>query len=70
MLTCIARSKRAGDETSGQPDDPDSKQAKSLTSQVDFSLSLSLFAHPPPLVILYTDQGYFRKFILSSKIWL
>ncbi|CAN7038113.1 unnamed protein product [Brassica rapa subsp. trilocularis] len=42
MLTCIARSKRAGDETSGQPDDPDSKQAKSLTSQLkDMALKAS-----------------------------
>ncbi|XP_018468466.2 protein Brevis radix-like 4 isoform X2 [Raphanus sativus] len=40
MLTCIARSKR--DESSGQPDDPDSKQAKSLTSQLkDMALKAS-----------------------------
>ncbi|KAL0843390.1 hypothetical protein Bca101_016635 [Brassica carinata] len=42
MLTCIARSKRAGDESSGQPDDPDSKHAKSLTSQLkDMALKAS-----------------------------
>ncbi|KAJ4908061.1 Protein Brevis radix-like 4 [Raphanus sativus] len=42
MLTCIARSKRAGDESPGQPDDSDSKHAKSLTSQLkDMALKAS-----------------------------
>ncbi|XP_013618878.1 PREDICTED: protein Brevis radix-like 4 isoform X2 [Brassica oleracea var. oleracea] len=42
MLTCIARSKRAGDESSGQTDDSDSKQAKSLSSQLkDMALKAS-----------------------------
>ncbi|KAG7555945.1 Brevis radix (BRX) domain [Arabidopsis suecica] len=42
MLTCIPRSKRADGESSGQPDDPDSKHAKSLTSQLkDMALKAS-----------------------------
>lgn len=63
MLTCIARSKRAGDESSGQTDDSDSKQAKSLSSQVKLTHSPSLSA-PPPLLIegifvnSFSAQGY------------
>ncbi|CAN8244195.1 unnamed protein product [Cochlearia groenlandica] len=42
MLTCIARSKRDGEDPSGQPDDPDSKHSKSLTSQLkDMALKAS-----------------------------
>lgn len=67
MLTCIARSKRAGDESTGQPDDPDSKHAKSLTSQVQLTLSLSLSATS---ALSNSDRGHFRQFIHSSRTWL
>ncbi|XP_010520547.1 PREDICTED: protein Brevis radix-like 4 isoform X2 [Tarenaya hassleriana] len=42
MLTCIARPKKAGDDSLSQPDDPDSKHLKSLTSQLkDMALKAS-----------------------------
>ncbi|CAH2072273.1 unnamed protein product [Thlaspi arvense] len=71
MLTCIARSKQAGDESSGQPDDPDSKHAKSLTSQLkDMALKASgAYRHCTPCTAAQGQgQGPIKNSPVSAKL--
>ncbi|XP_010535824.1 PREDICTED: protein Brevis radix-like 4 isoform X2 [Tarenaya hassleriana] len=60
MLTCIARPKKAGEDSPGQPDDPDSKNIKSLTSQLkDMALKASgAYRHCTPCT---AGQGRIRN---------